>query len=495
MLSAATGEARMRALFRIHSRASLRRLAVGALCLLLPLGGCTMAPTYHRPEAPIPSAYPASGTLGGTSQAVEATAQKSPDLVPWKEFFTDPALRRVIDTALINNRDLRIAMLNIELTRAQYRVQRADLLPTIDATGQSSSQRLPADLAPLGERTISRQYSATLGFSAFELDLFGRIRSLTDQALETYYSVENDARTAQLSLVAETAGVYLQLVADRELYDITVRTYESRKAQYDLVQNKLSAGVASDLEVQQARGVMEDARSNMARYATRVGQDENYLVLLMSGPMPKDMPDIRRLQDVERLSDVPEGLPSELLERRPDIQAAEHLLKGYNANIGAARANFFPRITLTGALGSLTGEYNDLFASGQHTWSFLPQITLPIFDTGRNISLLQAAQRQRDIAVAQYEKAIQSAFREVGDSLVQRAHIGEQLDADTNMVDAAQRGYDLASKRYDVGVDSYLNVLDAERTLYGAQQAYVGTLLLRESNALTLYKALGGGWR
>ena len=464
------------------------------LCLLPVAAGCTMAPSYYRPEAPIPTNYPAAGLLDGHQQTIDAVAQQNPKLLAWKEFFTDPVLQRVIDLALANNRDLRIAMLNIELTRAQYRVQRADLLPTINASGENSNQHLPADMRASGVRGVDRQYSASLGFSAFELDLFGRIRSLTDQALETYYSVEDDAKTAQISLVAETAAIYLQLVADRELYDITTRTYESRKAQYMLIQNKFSAGVASDLEVQQARGVMEEARSNAARYATRVGQDENYLVLLMGTGIPKDLPEVRKLQDVAGLADVPEGLPSSLLERRPDIQAAEHHLKGFNANIGAARANFFPRIVLTGAVGSLSNEYHDLFSNGQHTWSFLPQITLPIFDTGRNISRLQAANSQRDIAVAEYEKAIQSAFREVGDTLVQRANIGEQMDADAAMVDAASRGHDLARQRYDVGVDSYLNVLDAERTLYTAQQSYVGTLLLRESNALMLYKALGGGW-
>ncbi|MDR2160911.1 MAG: efflux transporter outer membrane subunit [Desulfovibrio sp.] len=466
--------------------ARLPRLLSAAL-FSLALSACSLAPAYHRPEAPIPSTYPEGGILN-------AAAPAPADLPSWQDFFRDPVLRRLIDTALANNRDLRIALLNIELTRSRYRVQRADLLPAVSAAGQEDARQVPANLGAMGERVIDRQYSASLGFASFELDLFGRVRNLTEQALETFLSVEEDARTAQISLLVEVAGVYLQLVADRELEDITRRTHEARREQYLLIQNRFRAGVASDLEVQQARSLMEEARSNAARYATQVGQDENLLFLLLGAPLPGDLPEVRRLRDVLPLEDVPEGLPSDLLERRPDIRAAEHRLKGYNANIGAARANFFPSISLTGSLGSVSAEFSDLFSSGQHTWNFLPQIRLPLFDFGRNIALLDSAETERDIAVATYEKTIQNAFREVGDALAQRAQMAEQLAADAAMTDAAGRGYNLARQRYDAGVDSYLNVLDAERTFYAARQSYVGSLLLRESNALTLYKALGGGW-
>ncbi len=445
------------------------------------LAACTMAPKYVRPDAPIPSTY-ATGAQGAAG-----------DLPVWKEFFRDQTMQRVIELALVNNRDLRISMLNIEKTRAMYRIQRADLLPTIAAEGSSSNQRLPADVSGMGQSGVFRQYSASLGFSAFELDLFGRIRSLTDQALETYYSTEDDALTAQISLIAETAGVYLQLVADRELLDITRETYENRKSQYSLMQRKLQAGVASDLEVSQTKSLMEESRASLARYEARVGQDVNYLVLLVGAPLPQDLPDVRRLKDVASLHDLPEGVPSTLLERRPDIRAAEHRLKGYNANIGAARANFFPTITLTGALGTVSTDYDNLFQGPARMWNFLPQVSLPIFDTGRNIARLRVSQTDRDIAVAEYEKAIQNAFREVGDALVQRAHIGDQLDAERALVESTGTSYKLAMARYDVGVDSYLNVLDSQRSLYTAQQSLIGTLLLRESNALTLYKALGGG--
>ena len=453
-------------------------------CLPMVLGGCTMAPKYRRPDAPIPSAYSGSANLPG-----------SPSVPGWRTFFTDHSMQRLIELALANNRDLRVSMLNIEKTRAQYRVQRADILPTINAAASENSQYLPADSSPTMTRGITRQYTASLGFSAFELDLFGRIRSLTDQALETYYSVEDDARSAQISLVAEVAGIYLQLIADRELLDITRETFENRKGQYNLVNNKFTSGVASQLEVSQARSIMEEARSNVAQYATRVGQDENYLSLLLGTSIPADIPEVRKLSKVDMLADIPEGLPSSLLERRPDIRAAEHRLQGANANIGAARANFFPTVSLTGAVGTLSGDVTQLFTGSAGFWQFLPQVTLPIFDTGRNIAQLQVSEADRKIAVAQYEKAIQSAFREVADTLVQRQHIGEQFSAEKALLESTSKSFQLATARYDVGVDSYLNVLDAQRSLYSAQQSYIATKLLRESNALTLYKALGGGWQ
>ncbi len=455
-----------------------------ALLLALSVQACTLAPVYRRPDAPIPSTYASdSGQLQGAA-----------GVIPWKDFFVDPNLQQVVELALENNRDLRVAMQNIEKTRAQYRIQRADLLPTVQGAAENSNQRVPADISGLPENQVIRQYSASLGFAAYELDLFGRIRSLTEQALQTYHSVENDARTAQLSLVAEVAGMYLQLVADRELLDLTRSTYLARKQQYELLDSKYRSGVASQLEVSQAQSSMEEARSNVAKYTVRVGQDENYLVLLMGTGLPKGFPEVRRLADVKSLPDVPAGLPSQLLERRPDILSAEHLLMGANANIGAARANFFPTISLTGNLGTISTDQVNLFDASSRAWSFIPQITMPIFDTGRNIARLQVSQADRDIAVSQYEKAVQTAFREVSDTLVQREHIGEQLDAEQSLVSSTKTSYDLALARFNVGVDSYLNVLDAERSLYSARQSLISSVLLRETNALTLYKALGGGW-
>lgn len=469
---------------RLNKRLVIQAARLAAVVLLfVGLGaGCTLAPTYVQPDAPIPNIY-ASGTT-------EAAAP----LPVWKDFFRDKTMQRVIDLALQNNRDLRVAMLNIEVTRAQYRIQRADILPTINAAAGASSQHLPAAFSSLGVKGVSRQYTASLGFSSFELDLFGRIRSLTEQALETYYSVEEEARTAYLSLVAETAAMYLQLVADREIYDLTAFTLKNRQHNYDLVLKRFEIGVASDLELSQAEILVDEARTYLAAQATQVGLDENYLALLMGTVIPADLPEVRSLNDIEALADLPEGLPSSLLERRPDILAAEHVLKGANANIGAARANFFPTITLTTTLGKMSTDFSGLFDGAAKTWTFFPHISLPIFDMGRNIAQLQMSEAERDIAVARYEKAIQSAFREVADALTQRENIGEQLAAQESLVSSSGRSYNVADIRYRSGVSAYINVLEAQQMLYSAQSNLISTRLLREANALTLYKALGGGW-
>lgn len=460
--------------------------------LLFLTGGCTMAPRHERPDLPIPNTYPSSGQLPPGDGADSGPQYGA--LPGWKAFFSDTPMRRVIELALENNRDLRASMLNIEKTRAQYRIQRADLLPSVNASGSASNQHLPADLSTTGVKGVTRSYSASLGFSAFELDLFGRIRSLTEQALETYYSVEEEARSAQLSLVAETAGMYLQLVADREVYDLTAATAANRRKTHELIMRKFEAGIASDLDVSQSKTILDEAMVELAKAATRVAQDENSLALLMGCAFPAELPVVRRLADVATLDDLPEGIPSALLERRPDIRAAEHVLKGANANIGAARANFFPTISLTGSFGKMSSDYNNLFDAGSRAWSFMPQLSLPIFDMGRNRATLDVSNTERDIAVARYEKAVQTAFREVADSLAQRENIGGQLAAQESLVAATGRSVAHANTRYGAGVGNFLDLLDAERSLYSARSGLISARLLRESNALTLYKALGGGW-
>lgn len=451
-------------------------------CCLLGTGGCSLAPEYIRPETPIPNNY-----RGGATKAGEA-------LPEWNIFFTDIPMQRLIRLALENNRDLRVSMLNIEKNRAQYRIQRADILPSINATGNVTRQLQPADISSDGYKEIYRQYSAELGFSAFELDLFGRIRNLTEQSLETYYSVREEARSVRLSLIAETAAAYLQLVSDRELYDLAAATAENRRRNFEQIQNRLNAGTASDLELSQAQTVLDEARVSLASASTRIAQDINALELLMGTSIPADFPEIRKLSDIAPLHDIPEGLPSELLERRPDILAAEHVLKGANANIGAARANFFPRISLTGSFGKISAEYSNLWNGPQTSWNFLPQITLPLFDYGRNTASLAVSETDRDIAVARYEKAIQNAFAEVGNALAQRENIVHQLNAQESLVDASTRSCRHADARYREGISSYIDVLDAERTRFSAQSALISTRLQREINALTLYKVLGGGW-
>ncbi|CAK7069359.1 MAG: Outer membrane protein OprM [Desulfovibrio sp.] len=467
------------------------------ICLLalavfsVALSGCTLMPRYERPELPVESAWPDSGKVSDEAlNAADGATNR-----PWKEFFKDQTVAILVETALLNNRDLRVAVLNIEKVRAQYQIQRADLLPTINAAGQSSAQYLNKAVSNAGEAIIQRQFTASVGFTAFELDLFGRIRSLKESALQQYFATEEAARAAQVSLVAEVVSAYLQLVADREILALAKSTYENRKASYNLVERMYEMGLTSQLTVNQAKTVMEEARVASAQYEVRVAQARNMLVLLLGAPVPENAVIAENLKDVERLPDLPPGLPSDLMQRRPDILQAEHALQAMNASIGAARANFFPSISITSSIGTIAPQFHDLFSSGAGTWLFQPQAVLPIFDTGRNWARLKSAEADRDIAVAQYEKSIQSAFREVADALAQRANIGEQLDAQRSLVEATQASYDLSESRYEIGLDSYINVLDAQRSLFSAKQGFINTVLLREANVLNLYKSLGGGWQ
>lgn len=443
--------------------------------------GCSLKPDYARPDAPIPNVYRNSDGSAGTLPTHEA-------------FFRDPVIRKLIDTALKNNRDLRISMLNIEKNRAQYRIQRADILPSIHASGKVSSQLQPADISTTGGSEVSRQYSVDLGFSAFELDLFGRIRSLTEQTLENYYSVEEEAKSARLALTAEVAAAYIQLVADRQLYDLAEATVANRRKNFELMRKRSLAGTASDLELNQAQTLVDEARGSLLNAAVTIDRDISSLELLLGTTIPDDLPEIRKLSEVASFPDVPAGLPSSLLERRPDILAAEHVLKGANANIGAARANFFPRISLTGAFGLLSADYVDLWDASQKTWTFAPQVSLPIFSAGKNIAQLKLSEVERDIALARYEKAIQSAFSEVGKALAQRRYIVSQVEAQESLLAATMRTLQHATARYNKGIAHYTDVLDAERSSFLAQQNLLSLRLTRETNALSLYKSLGGGW-
>ncbi len=465
---------------------SVLALAVGAALL----SGCTLMPTYERPAAPVAQAWPA-----GPAYAMDtATTPAAADL-GWREFFRDPQLQGLIEQALANNRDLRVATLNIEAARARYQIQRADLFPTIKASGSGTNQRVPASVSTTGSEVISHQYSAGLGFSAYELDLFGRVRSLKESALESYFSTQEAQRSAQISLVAEVANAWLTLRADRQLLQLAQDTLKTQQESYELSRRKFDIGVTSDLDLSRAETTVESARSDVARYQSQVARDENALTLLVGAPLPATVNDGATLAQTAPLADLPAGLPSDLLQRRPDIIQAEHQLKSANANIGAARAAFFPSITLTGSVGALSGDLGSLFKAGSGSWSFMPQISLPIFDLGRNSANLDVAKVQRDIAVAQYEKSIQSAFREVADGLAQRGTLGEQLRAQEKLVKASERSFNVSQARYKVGVDSYLSLLDAQRSHYSAQQGLIGTQLSQQSNLVTLYKVLGGGWK
>jgi len=449
--------------------------------------GCTMAPEYARPDAPVPAEWP-TGQAYATAKTGATVA--APDL-DWREFFTDEKLRQVIGMALTNNRDLRLAAQNVEMARAMYGIQRAELVPAVDALGSGARQRVPADLSSSGQRQTVSRYDANLGVASWEIDFFGRIRSLKDRALEEYLGTEEARRGAQILLVSSVANAYLALAADRENINLSKTTLESQQSAYDLVKRRYELGLATELDVLRAQTPLEVARRDVSIYTQQVAKDLNALALLLGAPMPQDLQpaDLGTVTPPRELS---AGLSSEVLLRRPDVVQAEHMLKGANADIGAARAAFFPRISLTAAIGTASSELDGLFKSGSGTWSYAPQIVMPIFDA-RVWAAHKAAKVQREMAVTQYEKAIQSAFREVADSLAVSGTIDDQLAAQETLVKAGSETYRLANSRYDKGLDSYLGVLDAQRSLFAAQQVLVYLRLEKVANQVRLYAVLGGG--
>ena len=463
---------------------SLLAVAVAAFTL----GGCSLIPDYQRPEAPVAAQYPQGPAYSPAEAANKAAAEQG-----WRQFFLDPALQQLIQTALINNRDLRVAALNIDAYAAQYRIQRADLFPAVSANGSGSRQRTPARMSQTGESGITSSYSATLGVSAYELDLFGRVRSLSDQALQNYFATEEARRSTQISLVASVANAYLTWQADKELLKLTEDTLKTFDESYKLTLRSNEVGVASALDVSQSRTSVENAKVQLARYTRQVAQDQNSLALLLGTTIPDTLPAAKPLA-ADLLNEVPAGLPSDLLQRRPDILEAEHKLLAANANIGAARAAFFPSISLTANAGTLSPDLSGLFKGGSGTWLFSPQINLPIFNAGALRASLDYSKIQKDITVSQYEKTIQTAFQEVSDGLAARQTYNQQLQAQTDFVNANQDYYRLAERRYRIGIDSNLTFLDAQRSLFSAQQSLITDRLSQLTSEVTLYKALGGGW-
>jgi multidrug efflux system outer membrane protein len=457
--------------------------------MIVCLAGCTLAPTYTRPEAPVPSAWP---TGPAYNHATTAPVSPSAADIKWRDFFVDEKMWKVIDLALANNRDLRMAALNIEKAQAQYRIQRAELFPAVNADGSLSKQRLPADVSGTGQPETITQYGVNLGISSWELDFFGRIRSLKDRALEQYLATEQVRRGAQILLVAEVANAYLTLAADRESLKLVQSTLEAQQATYNLIKRRYEVGASSELDLRQSQTRVDAARVDIARYTGQVALDENALNLLIGSPVPAELLP-GELGAVTTMQDITPGLSSEVLQRRPDILQAENQLKAANANIGAARAAFFPRITLTTNIGTISAELSGLFKSGQDTWTFAPQIILPIFDAGSRWANLKVAKADREIALTQYEKAIQVAFREVADALAKRGTVGDQMEAQQSLVQATAVSYRLSDARYIRGIDSYLTVLDAQRSLYSAQQGLISLRLARLTSLVTLYKVLGGG--
>lgn len=454
------------------------------LCLLAAgvVGGCSLAPTYQRPDAPVSAAYP--------TQANEKAGDAS--AIGWREFFPDPRLQGLITTALENNRDLRTAALRIEEARAQYRVQTADLLPNFNGTATGTRARTPGSLTLSGNPTVSSNYQVGLSLASFELDFFGRVRSLNDAALAQYLATEEAARSARISLIAEVAKAYLAERSLAEQYELARKTYESRESYYKLAKQRFDVGATSALDLRQNEVLAQTARASMVSLARQRAQAINALTLLVGKPLD-GLPAERSLGEQNIVTDIPAGLPSDLLARRPDIRSAEQRLKAANANIGAARAAFFPRISLTGTFGTASNELSGLFDSGSRSWSFAPQLVLPIFDAGRNRGNLDLAEVRKNIAIADYEKSIQTAFREVADALAARATLDEQIDAQRAVQEAQADRLRLADLRYKNGVASSLDLLDAQRDLFAAQQSLIQARQLRLTNAIDLYRALGGG--
>ncbi|WP_017245415.1 AdeC/AdeK/OprM family multidrug efflux complex outer membrane factor [Stutzerimonas stutzeri] len=457
-----------------------------SLALLAALSGCSLIPDYQRPQSPVADAWP-EGPAYATGAA---QAQRE---LGWREFFRDPALQQLIEVALENNRDLRVAALNVDAYRALYRIQRADLLPAVSADGAGSRSRTPGDLGMTGEPAITSQYSATFGVS-WELDLFGRLRSLRDQALEQYFASEAAQRSTQISLIASVANAWLTLQADQALLQVTLDTLKTYEESLGLTQRSFDVGVASALELRQARGAVDSARVSIEQYTRLVAQDRNALTLLLGQSLPAGLPSGEGLERTQ-LATLPVGLPSDLLQQRPDILQAEYQLRAVNASIGAARAAFFPRISLTGAAGTASSELSGLFDGGSGYWSFSPSISVPIFNAGQLRANLDYAQISKNIQVAQYEQAIQTAFREVADGLAAQATYVRQVQAQRDLLQTSEDYYNLAERRYRTGVDSYLTVLDAQRQLFSVQQQLISDRLAQLTSEVNLFKALGGGWQ
>ena len=461
-----------------------------ALLASVALAGCaTMAPKYERPVTPVSESFPVGAAYGD----VASTGEESAADIGWKDFFADPLLHQLVEKSLTNNRDLRVAALNVEAARARYRVQRSELLPTLSVGAEGTAQKLPSDLF-----YHRRQYQVGAAVSAWELDLWGRIRSLSDQAREAYFAVEENRTAAQLSLVAEVANAYLTLRADQAMLRLSQDTLATQKTSYDLTYQLVELGNFAKLDLRRTQVALRTAEADVATYTRLAAQDRNALALLLGEPLSPDLAtqldNATTLPDGIVTSKIPAGLPSDLLTRRPDIRAAEHSLKGANASIGAARAAFFPTITLTGSGGTASASLDDLFTSGSGAWSFMPRINLPIFNGGALRANLEQAKVQKSIEIATYEKAIQTAFREVSDGLAGQRTFDDQIKAEQSREAASGAAYKLSEQRFKEGEDSNLALLDAQRAHYGSQQALVRARLARLSNLINLYKALGGGW-
>ncbi len=463
------------------------------MAALAMLAGCSLAPVYERPAQPVAPAYPSGGAYQGVPQA--AADAKPVSQILWREYFADAKLRQVIELALANNRDLRVSVLNIERAKAEYNIDTAALLPKLSANVSQSASRTPRTMTGTGEAAVTRQYNGGLVMSSYELDFFGKVRNQSEAGLQTYLGTEEARRTQQITLVSEVANAYLTLIADQQRLKLAQDTLKSQQTSYDLSKKRFASGVVSGTDMYDAQTSVETARNDAAVFTAQVALDLNALTLLVGASVPAELLPTGDLDEVTQLAAIPAGLPSDLLQARPDVQEAERALRAANANIGVARAAFFPSISLTASGGSASRTLSGLFKAGSSTWSFAPQINLPIFDAGVNRANLDIAKASRDISVAQYEKSVQTAFREVADALATRGTLDERLASQQTLVEASQKSYTINEARYRQGADTYLNALVSQRALYTAQQGLITTRLAKSSNAVTLYKVLGGGWQ
>lgn len=471
-----------------------------ALLLSTALAGCNLAPKYARPAGAVPGALPAGGVY-------PAAATDAPDVTrtSWQDFFLDPRLRGVIETALANNRDLRVAAGNVLQARAQLRVQRSELVPTTTASGAATftNNAFGAGGAAAGAGAGAAVgaggsgnleiYTVNAGFSAFELDLFGRVRNLTRAAQEQYFASQEAQRAARISLIAEVATAWLTLASDQEQLRIARQTLGAFEETLRLTREQFRVGIASELEARQAETSYQTARNDIATLQARIAQDQNALNLLAGTTIPAEQLPTGLGDEPQTLDALPADLSSAILLRRPDVLQAEHQLIAEHANIGAARAAFFPTISLTATIGTISTALSGLFGGGSFTYNGAPSIGLPLFDGGRNAGNLDYARASRQVAVATYERTIQTAFREVADALADRGTIGERTAALTARAEAARVAARLSDARYRAGVDSFLVSLDAQRTAYSAEQQLVTARLTRATNLVTLYRVLGGG--
>ena len=464
-----------------------RKSILAALVGASLLGGCTLAPAYSRPDAPV------SGTFAGQTGERKEEQRLAADL-GWRDVFGDARLQALVALALEHNRDLRVAALNVERAQALHRIERAPLLPDVGATASATFQQLPAAI-PGSQFAPRQQYSVSLGVVSWELDFFGRIRSLSEQALEQYFATEEARRSAHLSLVAQVATAHYNERAFSEQLVLARQTLRTVEESFALTRRAFELGTASELDLRTAESQVETAHINFAFYAQNHGQALNALVFLIGQPLPEDLPASKSLQEAQVVADLPAGLPSDLLTRRPDILAAEHQLKAANASIGAARAAFFPSISLTGAGGLSSVDLGQLLNPASFTWNFVPRINLPLFRGGQLKASLDVAQISQSIEVAEYERAIQAAFREVADALVSRETLEKQLEAQRKRVAAEEARYRLAELRYRAGIERYVTLLTAQRDLYTAQQQLIDARFSQLANVASLYRALGGGWQ